>query len=289
MEKAEVAKRAEIDGERNVGMQNVKDKNVLKQVETSCFLIKQYISSGEELHFYRDVVIHAIVRGEVVFNIMGERRKIVTGQIAIVNSLENHSYEVNGEAEMLSIYLGKPYLRNFLALYSDMCLPSWLMDVEYNKSLYQYFESLLEATKVSALGLERIGLVHLMLSDIVEHYGIEKKFECSEQESDLITRVVQYIYEHYNEKITLDTLAEVFYMSPKTLGAKLGKRLKMDLRAFINDIRVQKAIQMRDNPEYSEKSLDEIAAICGFNNMNTFYRCYERNFSFDKEEEDKKV
>jgi len=195
-----------------VGMQNIKNKNILKQVETSCFSIKQYVSSGEELHFCKNIVIHAIVRGEVVFNIMGERRKLVTGQIAIVNSLENHSYEVNGEAEMISIYLGNPYLRDFLTLYSDMCLPSWLMDVEYNKLFYQYFESLLEVAKASGLELERIGLIHLMLSDIVEYYGIEKKFECTEQDNDLITQVVQYIYEHYNEKITLDTLAKVFYV-----------------------------------------------------------------------------
>ena len=61
-----------------------------------------------------------------------------------------------------------------------------------------------------------------------------------------------------------------------------------NLRLFINDIRVQRAVQMRDDPAYKGKSLNEIALACGFNNMVTFYRSYERNFRFhklDKEQE----
>ena len=56
----------------------------------------------------------------------------------------------------------------------------------------------------------------------------------------------------------------------------------MDLRLFVNDIRIQRAVQMREDPENKNKSLSEIAALCGFTNMVTFYRSYERNFKFPK-------
>ena len=52
----------------------------------------------------------------------------------------------------------------------------------------------------------------------------------------------------------------------------------MDLRLFINDIRIQQAVRMRDDPEHKDKSLEDIAALCGFTNIGTFYRSYERNF-----------
>lgn len=259
----------------------------MEQDALSIFIAKQYVSKGESLHFHRNLEIYGVVKGNVVVNIMGQRMKLTNGQIAIIDGLENHSYEVDGEAEVFSIHLGIPYLRTFFSLYPGKRLPLWLMDVEYNKVLNNHIQKLLNAPQQNASELERIGNIYQLLSNIVEHYGINEKFVSADKDNDLITNVVQYIYEHYNENITLETLSKIFYVSPKALGMKIGKRLNVDLRVFVNDIRVQKAIQMKDDLANKDKSLNEIASICGFNNMKTFYRCYERNFTFrnaDKEE-----
>lgn len=261
-------------------MQNVRSEND--------FVAKQYISSGQQLHFHRNLEIYGVVKGKVNVNIMGQRMELVDGQIAIIDGLENHSYETDGTAEVFSIHFGTPYLRAFLSLYPDMRLPFWLMDVEYNNVLNNHIQKLLETPQESMSELERIGIVYQLLSDIVNHYEVKGKFGNSERDKDLITEVVQYIYEHYNENITLETLSKIFYVSPKALGMKIGKRLNVDLRVFVNDIRVQRAVQMMDDPENKGKSLNEIATICGFNNMKTFYRCYERNFAFRKVDREKK-
>ena len=124
--------------------------------------------------------------------------------------------------------------------------------------------------------LKRVGITCQLFSDIIEHYDMCDKAEITESDQDLITNVVQYIYEHYSEHITLETLAKEFYVSPKALGMKLRKKLNVDLRMFVNDIRVQKAVQLRDDPKYKGLSLNDLASMCGFNDMRTFYRSYER-------------
>ena len=75
-------------------------------------------------------------------------------------------------------------------------------------------------------------------------------------------------------------------MSPKALSKKLKKRLNVDLRVFVNDIRVQMVIQLRNDPKYKDKTLQQIAMLCGFTSMSTFYRSYERNYSFQDSSEE---
>ena len=46
---------------------------------------------------------------------------------------------------------------------------------------------------------------------------------------------------------------------------------------------------MIDDPKNKDKTLNDIIAMCGFNNMGTFYRSYERNFKFHKLDKEEKL
>jgi YesN/AraC family two-component response regulator len=119
-----------------------------------------------------------------------------------------------------------------------------------------------------------------VFSDIIDHYGLIDKVGNVRQNKDIVTQVVQYIYDHYQENITLESLSKEFFVSPKALSKKIKKRVNVDLRVFVNDVRVQRAVEMCDDPKNYGKSIHEIAAQCGFSSMATFYRSYERNFKF---------
>ena len=65
------------------------------------------------------------------------------------------------------------------------------------------------------------------------------------------------------------------------LSRKISAYISEDLRAFINDVRIQKVMQMRNDDKYKHLSLLEIASRCGFNSIATFYRAYHRNFRYN--------
>lgn len=256
-------------------------RNEIERDEASRFSAEQYVSGGYYLHFHRNIEIYGVVKGEVWVSIAGQRRSLTDGQIAIIDGLENHSYEIDGEAEVFFFHIGTRYITSLYTLYPKKRLPFWLLDEGYNKILYEQIRPLLNNPEPIP-ELKRIGIACQLFSDIIEHYGMTEKTGNVGSNNDIVTEMVQYIYEHYNENITLETLSKVFYISPKALSKKIRKRLNVDLRVFINDIRVQRAIQMRDDPKNKGKSLSEIAALCGFTNMGTFYRSYERNFKLRK-------
>ena len=72
----------------------------------------------------------------------------------------------------------------------------------------------------------------------------------------------------------------MFYLSPKALSKRIKNHLNVDLRVFINDVRVQRVVQMMDDPQNQGLSISQLAAQCGFTSMTTFYRSYKRNYRF---------
>lgn len=263
---------------------DMEKQNEIKQDDATRFLIKRYVSEGYHLHFHRNLEIYGVIQGRVVVTIDGQQSILTDGQIAIADSMENHSYEIDGEAEVFYFHIGTRYLSNLHSIYPQKRLPHWLMDAQYNQKLCEQILPLIgETERISEL--RRIGIVCRLFSDIIEHYGTIEKVGNNRADEDVVTRVVQYIYDHYQENITLETLSKQFYLSSKALSKKLKKHINMDLRIFINDIRVQRVVEMLDDPKNHGKSINQIAAQCGFSSMATFYRSYERNYSFRKLEE----
>lgn len=259
----------------------VREQSEIERDEASRFAGMQYMSVGFYPHFHRNVEIYGVVKGSVVITIAEQKRVLTDGQIAVINSLENHSYEIDERAEVFFLHIGTRYLNNLSAVYPKKRLPRWLLDVQYNQRIYQRIAEVVNE-KEPISELRRIGIACQLFADILDHYGAMDEKYTPRRDSEIVTEIVQYIYDHYQENITLESLGKVFYLSPKVLSKKLKKRLNVDLRVFINDIRVQMVIQRRNDPRYKDKTLQQIAASCGFNCMSTFYRSYERNYSFQE-------
>ena len=263
----------------------VRAQSEIERDEASRFAGMHYMSVGFYPHFHRNLEIYGVVKGSVVITIADQKRVLTDGQIAIINSLENHSYEINGRVEVFFLHIGTRYMSTLLTTHPKKRLPRWLMDAQYNQRIYQRISEVINE-KETIPELRRIGIACQLFSDIIEYYGTAEEKYAPRQDSEIVTEIVQYIYDHYQENITLKSLGEVFYMSPKALSNKLKKRLNVDLRVFVNDIRVQMVIQLRNDPQYKEKTLQQLATMCGFSSMSTFYRSYQRNYSFHESPEE---
>lgn len=264
------------------GFPMIKDaerQNEIERDDACRFVAEQYASNGYYLHFHRNLEIYGVLKGRVSVVIAGQRQLLTDGQIAIVDGLEDHTYEIDGQAEVFYFHIGTRYLGDLRMLYPKQRLPYWLLDSDFNKVIYERIRSVIEAVEPIP-ELKRIGIACQLFSDIIEHYGTVEKSGNIRQNKDIVTQVVQYIYDHYEEKITLETLSKKFYISPKALSKKIKKRVNVDLRVFINDIRVQRAMELWEDSKNREKTINQIAAQCGFSSMATFYRSYERNFKF---------
>ena len=89
-------------------------QNEIEQDDASRFAAIQYVSKGYYLHFHRNLEIYGVVKGKVVVTIGGRREILTDGQIAIVDGLEDHCYEIEDKAEVFFVQI-------VLCIHSSAC------------------------------------------------------------------------------------------------------------------------------------------------------------------------
>ena len=254
------------------------------------YSVERLINQGQCLHVHSHMEIYGVTKGNATFMISGDSRLLTEGQMAIVDRYENHSVTIEDGTELLILPVESGVIITLSCLYANKRLPRWLQDEEFNKELYYSIEQInryAKQPKTAQLQLRITGMVYELLADVIGHYNLESINQATAYDMELVAKVSQYIYEHYSEKITLQTLANAFYISPTVLSKKLRKYLGVDLRVFVNDLRVQKVVQILNEPGQTGKSVFDVAMSCGFKSMSTFYRCYKRNFGLEMLVEDR--
>lgn len=267
---------------------NTRDKKE-KQIQderqrdySSRFKAEAYSTEGFCMHFHRNTELYYVVRGEVSVVINGENKILSDGQACVINRLESRSYEVASPADIVYFHVGVQYMDVFYRIYPQNELARWLTDSAFNrKNLYPLLKEVCDKGD-ELTELEKVSKTAAIFAVIVKRYGFGNKKHVEHNRSNYnIIDVVQYIYDHYDDRdLGLKKIADVFGYSPKTLSALITQYLDVDLRVFINDIRVQKVVYMYYDPKNRGETLSSLIERCGFISKMTFYRAYNRNFKF---------
>lgn len=89
----------------------------------------------------------------------------------------------------------------------------------------------------------------------------------------LVLKVLDYLNAHYNENITLDGLAERFFVSKPTLLYNFKKYTQRSPIDFLLTVRITKAKQLL---VATNKTINEISDLCGFSSANYFGLIFKR-------------
>lgn len=89
----------------------------------------------------------------------------------------------------------------------------------------------------------------------------------------VLNNIIAYIDEHYMEEIHCGDLAEKFFVSQSSTGRLFKKYLNMSFTDYLNDVRINKAIEMLEKGKVSIKEASELA---GYRNLNYFYRIFRK-------------
>ena len=87
-----------------------------------------------------------------------------------------------------------------------------------------------------------------------------------------VERVIQYIEAHLNEKITLEQLSSVAFVSKSYLTKRFKQETGQTIIEYINAARVEKAKMLLVT---TKKSVEEIAYAVGFESPKYFFRIFK--------------
>lgn len=91
---------------------------------------------------------------------------------------------------------------------------------------------------------------------------------------DKVDSLVRYIQAHYNEEISIQSLADHYGMTPGYLSSLFKKKTKKTIVQYITDLRMKRA---REYLEKSSLSMADIAQNVGFNEAQYFSRVFKKS------------
>lgn len=227
---------------------------------------------------------------------------ILSGDLSYI--VENASYKVSagdmfitvpGELHTLSFSSDATYERYFLQI-----SPSWLSTLEYNftanlsarkrgqhnqipaelvskYSLGDFFDKIRYyiVNKLTESDIMIKSYIVQFLVTIMNIYRNEIHLLENTNESKaaaVIKEIKKYISGHFLENLTLDDLADKFYLNKYYLCHTFKNETGITIKEFINTQRIAQAKKLL--PKY--QNINQLYEKCGFNDYSTFYKTFKR-------------
>lgn len=146
----------------------------------------------------------------------------------------------------------------------EECLRLWERIYKEHNSSLPWKPIMLKALLLEALSL------FVRSRDSHETTRSEKQTSVS---SKSIWSIVQYVYDHYLEPLSLTSLAERFHIHPTQLSTHFGESFGIHFVDFLHELRIRHACSLLIS---SDLPISQVAYESGFSSYPTFSRTFLR-------------
>ena len=124
----------------------------------------------------------------------------------------------------------------------------------------------------------KLGLMELLLSvkELNDRKLLHEHCKDTGAASDKISDIIDYLNNYYYEKISLDLLANKFYVNKYYLCNLFKKETNCSIIQFLNKKRLNEAQKLLI---YSNYSITDVSGIIGFENVNYFINIFKKQYN----------
>lgn len=91
-----------------------------------------------------------------------------------------------------------------------------------------------------------------------------------------VLTLLNYCSSNYNQNITLQSLAKLYFIDAKYIGRLFKKQVGFSFHEYLNRIRLNTAVGLLQN---TQKNIIDIAMQCGFQNVTYFNRIFFKQYN----------
>lgn len=242
-----------------------------------------------ELHHHEFYEIYLFLSGEVEYWVDGRLYHLQPGDLMLINPLEFHRPIVKRDDavyERVVLWIEREYLETLsgsdvsLTRCFDHSRPThtnlirasslWRTDLTARlHALVREYYSDGYASEQCANGL----LLQLMVE--LNRVAMQNEEEISREESSpLVSKVLAYIADHYAEEISLESLAQQFYVSKYHLSHEFSRTVGIGVYRYLTLKRLMIAKQLMN----SGVAPGDVYPLCGFRDYTNFYRAFKAEY-----------
>lgn len=226
-------------------------------------------------HFHHSIEIAFGLKGSIPITVSGEEYLLNEGEICFINSMEPHKYRYSIGQKCYVILISSSFFNEINKL-GNISFATHMKRNDGFAVIQKYLDYAIETWDEDSLLCKRAFADELAYL-LMRYYEVLPKKEM-ERHSAALLGAVQYICEHYTEKLTVADVARRFGYSANYFSSAFNEFIGMSFPDYLNACRMLQFDRIqRANPALPTC---KVAKMCGFGSMNTFYRTKE-NFADD--------
>lgn len=238
-----------------------------------------------ESHYHPYYEIYYLLSGQCRVFINHSIYTLFPGDMVLIppQILHKMLYETDQPAERITVSFTAEYSKNFRRSCDEaswnhiFSRPKLTIPTSSQTSLLPLLEQLLrEARGLDAYSsIQTKALLFQLLALIGRCQDDSQAPQILDQAQTAIQEAARFIYEHYEENLTLADAALVAHMNTTYFSKKFKESTGFGFKEYLTNIRLQKAAQLLSATGIS---ITEIAVICGFSDGNYFGDVFRKSF-----------
>jgi AraC-like DNA-binding protein len=246
---------------------------------------------GEEIHDHDFIEIVYIIEGAGRHCINGEEFEVKAGDLLFINYGCTHAFYLKDKLMAYNLMIRVDYftenmlkadnlfymlaLTSFEKIQGELNDKSPLVTFDYNEreNMYKLFEYIEEELSKNELGKNLVldSYINIILCKV-----FRKIFVKENEKNNLIPQdILDYIAEHFHEKISLNDLSQRCFYNPAYFSRLFKKTFNMSFTDYIMDVRLKHCSELLINSDYA---IERIIRESGFFDRNTFYDRFKNKY-----------
>ena len=245
-----------------------------------------------EVHHHDFYEVYCFLSGEVEFWVEGRLYHMHPGDLLLINPMELHRPILGPEKrlyERIVLWIDPEYLESLstdevrlnrcfndqLPTHTNLLHPT---SVQRSDILTRLGDLVRESysreygSGICADGIFRRFMVEL--NRLAMQADSARPREEREDSSPLVSQVLTYIGEHYREELSLDMLAQRFYVSKYHLSHEFSRTVGVSVYRYI----LLKRLLIAKQQLLTGMAPGEVSVRCGFGDYTNFYRAFKAEY-----------
>ncbi len=266
-------------------------------MEKNTFEVFHYCDPKPEtvaVHHHDFYEIYFFLSGEVEYRVEGRTYLLKPGDLLLINPRELHQPIVKPGAtyERIVLWIDKNYLESFAVgessltkcfdiqspTHSNILRPTGIQ----RSTITEYLNNMIKESYGDNYGNE-LSAVGVFLQFMVEINRLAlQKGKTAEPVKDtlLVTQVLSFINEHYNEDLSLESIAQKFFVSKYHLSHEFSRSVGTSVYRYIMLKRLLNAKELLTEGF----APGAVYHKCGFQDYANFYRAFKAEYGVSPKE-----
>lgn len=247
----------------------------------------------EAPHCHKETEMALVLRGSVTYRIHHQEFQLKTGDAIIIDTNDLHYIVASSEdVIMLTFYIN---MEAFTDVYPNIDFMIFACEelIQTTQSRHQKMQNRIsflihhmaqmmflradEKTEDSLMTEKLQEILYLMVNHFQGFFIENREFRSGNEDAtpaelDRLYRIITYMYQNYDQKLTLQDVAEMEHLSMYYASHMIKRLSGLSFQNLLNYIRVENSEKLLNENKYT---LTQISEFCGFSSLAYYNKCFK--------------